>query len=287
MIRISLTYFYDVGLRLNRLRAIRPGAKLNEVWLDLFTVQGELETLLTSSIVSSAVRASYAPAQALVNTLKRYTDIDFDAGETMMLSPQEVANLGRDLTAFETVLRAEFAAADAYFVLPKGGYDTLRLVTQGEVVWPPDLWAKVPEAVTDAREAGKCIAFELATAAGFHIMRALEAVLLRYWDKATNGKARPTNRNLGNYLAQLEKGGFGDPKIIAALRQIKDLHRNSLMHPEDTLTVQEAIELLGITQSAASAMLRELPLLKQAEPTPADPLENVELSSPAAEPSAS
>ena len=50
---------------------------------------------------------------------------------------------------FEPVLKAELHAADAYFVSKKGGYDTLDLISQAEVLFPPDLPDKVPEAVRD------------------------------------------------------------------------------------------------------------------------------------------
>lgn len=170
---------------------------------------------------------------------------------------------------FEPVLKAELHAADAYFVSKKGGYDTLDLISQAEVLFPPDLPDKVPEAVRDIQEAGKSIAFELGTAAGFHILRANEAVLLRYWDAVTGRAPRPKNRNLGNYIKKLDELKAGDEKVRATLRQIKDLHRNTLVHPEDVLTTDEAINLLGIIRSAVSAMLKSIPaplLLTSEEP---------------------
>ncbi len=52
---------------------------------------------------------------------------------------------------------------------------------------------------------------------------------------------------------------MGSAKVLSCLQQIKDLHRNPLMHPEETLTLEEAISLFGICQSAISAMLKEIP----------------------------
>jgi len=47
--------------------------------------------------------------------------------------------------------------------------------------------------------------------------------------------------------------------LLASLQQIKDLHRNPLAHPEETLTLEEAVGLFGIVQSAINAMLKEIP----------------------------
>jgi hypothetical protein len=82
--------------------------------------------------------------------------------------------------------------------------------------------------------------------------------LRRYWDHVSNGKARPKRFNIGDYLKRMDDLSVGDQKIKATLRQIKDLHRNELMHPENSLDLDEAIALLGIAQSAIAAMLKEL-----------------------------
>jgi hypothetical protein len=51
----------------------------------------------------------------------------------------------------------------------------------------------------------------------------------------------------------------GSPKVIAALKQIASLHRNPLIHPEDSLTVDQAVGLIGICVSAVNQMLAEMP----------------------------
>jgi hypothetical protein len=57
----------------------------------------------------------------------------------------------------------------------------------------------------------------------------------------------------------MAKEELGNEKVRAALRQIKDLHRNPLMHPEVQLTVAQAISLVGMAQSCIGAMLEEIP----------------------------
>jgi hypothetical protein len=45
-------------------------------------------------------------------------------------------------------------------------------------------------------------------------------------------------------------------ELVATLKQIKDLHRNPIIHPEETLDMIEAQMLTGIMQSAIFAMIQ-------------------------------
>jgi len=79
------------------------------------------------------------------------------------------------------------------------------LVEDETVFFSDSLSLKVPSAIDDLKQAMRCIAFELPTAAGFHLHRANESVLRCYWDSVTGGKARPKNGNMGIYLHELRK----------------------------------------------------------------------------------
>jgi hypothetical protein len=68
-------------------------------------------------------------------------------------------------------------------------------------------------------------------------------------------------RNIGVYLNALKQAGKGDAKVLAALKQMTDLHRNPLIHPEAVLTLEEALSIMGVARSAIGAMLAELPVI--------------------------
>ena len=257
MIRLSLSYFMKLGTIFDRPFHMESAKPLRYYFLDFSTLSDALSGMYSqSSIIVSALRLS----------LDKASDI-YDFLETPLSSPSldeifpasELAKLQKDLREFRTILERELHSADAYFVLPKAAFDTNKLILEGEHLWPVGLERKVPEALHDLREAGKCLAFELGTAAGFHILRAMEAVILKYWVAVTDGAALPKNKNMGNYIKKLQSEQKGNEKVLAALTQLKDLHRNSLIHSEDNLTVQEAIGLLGITQSVVGEMLKEIP----------------------------
>lgn len=259
VIPISLPYIYGLSTALSPLRSIEQDTALNQSIYILWTAENTLNSFLTQSVYSASLKATVAPGIELLTAIKKLTT---DANKERILDFLDTYSLVRALDQFETVLTAEMNVGNAYLVTKKRGYDTSDLIKQAEVLFPSELIWAVPESLGDIREAGRCIAFELATAAGFHIMRATELVLRRYFDMVTNGAARPDRNNIGEYLAELDKLQVGDTKTRATLRQIKDLHRNELMHPEVSLSLDEALALLGIAQSAIVAMLREMsPLL--------------------------
>lgn len=69
----------------------------------------------------------------------------------------------------------------------------------------------------------------------------------------------PKPKTMGTYARKLEELKKGDKKTIAALKQLTELHRNPLIHPNDALTLEDAKALMGMCQSVVSAMLKEIP----------------------------
>jgi hypothetical protein len=111
----------------------------------------------------------------------------------------------------------------------------------------------------DVAEAGKALCYELPTACGFHLFRATEAVLRRYYTQVTGGAPQPKVRNIMVYVNAMRQQKKGDEKILAVIEQMSKLHRNPLIHPEVALTPDEAISILGMAQSAVTTMLAVLP----------------------------
>jgi hypothetical protein len=87
----------------------------------------------------------------------------------------------------------------------------------------------------------------------------VEAVLKRYWDHESGGRKGPKLETIGNYAAEMDKENIGDNKVVESLRTLARLHRNPIIHPEYILTVDEAVDTVGIARSVKSGMLRTLP----------------------------
>lgn len=154
-----------------------------------------------------------------------------------------------------TILLAELQRIDTYLVSKKGLFSAPSLIEDGAAMLPASLRTLMPQAAdVDLKEAGKCLAFGLWTASGFHGLRAVESVTLAYMKKLG---VTPSSRNWGAYVKDL-RDAKADPAVIAVLDQIRQLHRNPLLHPEDSLDEAEAITLFGIVNSAIGAILKLL-----------------------------
>ncbi len=85
-------------------------------------------------------------------------------------------------------------------------------------------------------------------------MRATEIVILDYLCRIAGKVVKVSPRTWNAYIKALENHGASEA-ITSALHQIRKLHRNPLMHPEDTLDVSKADALFGLAKAAIIAML--------------------------------
>jgi hypothetical protein len=177
------------------------------------------------------------------------------------------------LLDFQAVLREELNISDTYVVAPKAHFSTTTLIENGELMFPEEIRNLLPsEAIYDIQQGARCFAFELPTAAGFHFLRAIEGVIRKFYDSLSNNSKRPTRAAMGIYIDELIKLN-ANPELVATLKQIKDLHRNPVNHPEETLDMIEAQMLTGIMQSAIFAMIQIVKTKQKQLPAPVVPSE--------------
>lgn len=269
MMRVDGSYLYRVGHQIHALSTfstgsgtIAPATTGFTALVPLYVAESALEPLLTQSVFNfrtcgpagtdllSAIKALRAKIEALSPEM-----------QAKPLTFMDIYGISNRLAQFEAVLAAELALSPLYLVTQTAGFDTACLIDVGTMLFPQDLTAKVPAAKDDVENGTRCIAFELWTASGFHFHRANESVLRLYWDAVSGGKPRPDNHNMGAYLAEMDKLKVGDAKVKASLRDLKDHHRNPLIHPEHSLeTLDEAVALMNGVHNAMVNMLREIPL---------------------------
>lgn len=248
---------------------MRPIARLPEtdtslidLYFDLQAAKDALQPFVFQSVFSDRMRAVVIPAQELLRKFEEIlpTDLSSPIDWAGKIDSWRIINLKNAFRKFDAVLNAELQTSAIYYVSAKGGFDTVCLTDQGESLFPGDLSDKVPGAIADVRAGTRCLAFELPTAAGFHLHRANEAVLRAYFDAVAGSNNRPKTRNMGDYIKKLEQLGKGDAKVIDVLKSLKDLHRNPLMHPEDTLrSLDEALSLYAAIRAAVGYMLDRIP----------------------------
>ena len=165
---------------------------------------------------------------------------------------------------FLTILNAELEKISVYRVAKKRIYDTNDLIASARNILSKSVAEALPDpAKHDVDEAGKCLAFEVPTAAAFHILRSSEAVMGLYYQTLTGRTFKDDNvaRNWGAYIGALRKNG-AEKKITEFLDHIRSEYRNPITHPQDELTLDEALDLFNAEISSISQMMTQVIALK-------------------------
>jgi hypothetical protein len=200
---------------------------------------------------------------------------------TKQIDPWHIWALDKAIQSFEAVFQAEMQTAATYWVPKRGAYSTRDLVDSFERTFLPELHAVIGEtALHEYRSAGRCFAFGLWTAAGYHSCRAVEAVLRPYYCAFT-GKEEKEGQTWHHLIEGLE-GTSNDPKPVDKtlfyLRQLKDNERNPLMHVRVVLDEQDADLLLSAAKMVIVHMAREI------QARPAQPINTLIAAAPAPTP---
>lgn len=262
MQRINTFALYTLGKKIGPIEALsEEGATYGALRWPLFFARMEVRTLLENGVLP--LRTTRQAATRLLEAIDQIVPSDIQEA----LKTEEAAEINwwlvrqvKDAAAkFETVFAEELAILDTYSVSQKGAYSTAELISNAEVMFSKAVREKLPaQAVEDIHEAGKCLAFETATAAAFHIVRAIESVILAYYEKVLERKPPNRMRNWGVYIKTLEESGKADQKILDFLKHIKDNYRNPVSHPNAAFSVEEAVVLLGVAVGAITQMALSL-----------------------------
>jgi hypothetical protein len=213
VIRISLPYVFQLAQELEPLDRLPPPTRdvpYNEIYLPLIMADFTLENLLRSSVFSGYLRSSLSLGSTLQASIRAVTYGPTDDMGRLVTTFQ-IHQIRSGYEQYKIALLAELGVFPSYFVTQKGSFDTLSLLDHGHTLFPGDLRDKAPDAIFDIQEAGKALAYELATACGFHAFRATESVL-RHYTHVTGGQPLPKIRNIGAYVRAIRIAKSGDEK---------------------------------------------------------------------------
>jgi hypothetical protein len=243
---------------------------------DLAGIEDQLQQLCDLPVF---LPHSKEAAQRILSDLKEILGETPDADkQSNEIIPQNIRkNTTRNIGRLADRLGSELSKSDLYFVSEKRIYSAKGLIFNAEKMLPEKVIEAIPEQCKrDVQEAGRAIAFDLPTAAGFHISRALETVVLMYFPVLDLEPLEETQRSLGKYINLLKGqkvcGQQIDPvdvindRITGLLGYFKDEFRNPLMHPELLLDDDEALDLFQAALSAISMMATDIISRKAAAP---------------------
>ncbi|WP_376988336.1 hypothetical protein [Bosea sp. R86505] len=273
MQHVNLSFFVELGGSIALLKSFakrEADVPFFEAWPPLGDLMEKLSRLVDNGH-PIRLETSANPAYTLLTELRGIRQRHFDGPDGVLDTSKnwgassvpawEFVVLSIDF--FHNVLAAEFTNSATFTVPQRWGYRTPTLILDAascaELGGREDFQGTP---LIDFREAGKCLAFEMPTASGFHSARAVEAILQRYY-RAFIGPV-PERATMGYLVPQLEEASKAkgvehpDQRTVITLREIKDLDRNPLAHPEATLDMVSAKALFELAGIAIWRMLNEI-----------------------------
>lgn len=263
MQKVNIYNFYQFGMVLHPLSNLQAGRPFKDYRWSLYNARNWIESFVNGGLIPMTICVPVAQKviEHINFLLPKGSPEQPTFHEDEIVGFEFLYLLMESVKEFETVLGAELQNSAIYFVSRKGIYETNDLIQKADEMFPSSIRLRFPSKVKlDLREAGKCLAFELSTAAGFHITRAVEGMLVEYLNilcPVDVSEMKDSQRNLGLYI-KLARNNGGDEKVCSSLDQFRDLHRNPLIHPEAILTIEEAQTLLGIGQSAIVSIVIDM-----------------------------
>jgi hypothetical protein len=216
MQRIDMYTFYQLGAALRGLSGLSSPLNFGHAMWPLFQASSALTRLIADPVLNLGY--SKPAARELLEAVEKHfppqSDTQTKPWEEIAARPiqtYEITNIQNLLQTFEHNLAAEFRQMDTYYVLPKGIYATAELIDRAQNLFSLEVRSQLPPAaMIDIAQAGRCIAFELPTAAGFHILRAVESVMIAYMKVVGAEPPKESQRNweLG-YLFDQAQGRQG------------------------------------------------------------------------------
>src|SRR3974390_2252997 len=189
VIHVNEFQFYELAITIHPLTAISDESKYSDVWFDLHRSAQTLNTLFQQR----ALEFCFATANELYGAIGSIVPHDFQKALAKLQEKGEpepelgwaaVRPIRQAATKFETILAAELSNSDTYWISPKGTHKTSMLLKSARSMLPDEVIERVPEAAVDFDEAGRCWLLDAYTAAGFHLMRATDAVMRAYYRSA-------------------------------------------------------------------------------------------------------
>lgn len=275
MLRVDCYDFYKLGVQIHPLTLLGHDSLLHESWAALYLARLELDSFFSTF----PLKTSRNPATELYSAIRVVIPDDLsqlkmndEDGNSLTLA-HNANSIARAANEFETVLKAELNGWDAFFVSQKGAYSTTDLINRAESLLPSESARAMlsPVALEDIRQAGRCLAFNLGTAASFHIARCAETFIWKYYELIVGHLPSIKVRNWGTYIRNLTAAGNADSKVIGWMTQIKDQYRNPVLHPEEIISPDDALEFINACTSLMLCIARELDKARMTTAAPAIP----------------
>lgn len=147
---------------------------------------------------------------------------------------------------------------------PVGGYGPDILIHSQEPLLPDATWDVLSSMATrDVHYASAALAFQMATATAFHILRATENLLDDYYEHFVpkDQWIERRKRTWGNMERALEKHAdsrMANVHTIHRLANLRETYRNPTFHPEIEYEIDDAVSLFMDCRVALVRMAEDM-----------------------------
>lgn len=275
MERINQFGFYEIGKQLKSVFSLRGDVSPSEALMPLMDCR--LAVMKLKDVDFFPLILCRNEVEAIEEVLDRifseyFEVVDSSGVKTFRWSRSEdppipgwrLNYLRHCIEVFERVFGAELRSAATYYVPRRGIFFTPSLIDEADKTFPAELRSFIPEKTqSEWRQAGRCLAFNLLSASGFHVARSVEGMLESYHGIfCASGRRGP--KTWKDYVDDLASELAGQTqaspsnRVIAAITQMKDDYRNPLMHPRVVLSEADARMLLSNGESLIICMSSEI-----------------------------
>lgn len=253
MIDFNATLLFYIGSALRELSGVKAGVRVIDVIPALTEARNGIQVLISSDHYKRVLPQMGKKAQdvlGLIDALLPETGINT---RDRIISKSEADFLEIELNVFVSTIMDSCKEAFVVALERQRAFDLHTLIDSIETAFDANVWRRLsPFSKREIEESGKCLAFERYTASGFHMLRAIEfesrdcAILV--------SGAMPKRRDFGDYITILKDNG-ADARMIASLDNVRSLERNPLVHPEDWLSQDDAVNIFYIGQVVFSRLI--------------------------------
>jgi hypothetical protein len=267
MKEVNLLKWYRFGEQLSLHMQITSGETMMETWMKLTFFDEWPRSFLGETIGVPIPRTRQALIELkdagmvvhdrLLAAIQNNQDAPITVGENV--------HLHHLVKIFEREFEHEARDLAIFAVTPKGDLDTRILIEDAAKKFDANLLAVMPDRTKeDIGEAGRCLAFERATACAFHICRATEGLMRTYYKHLTGNDwpppavppKKPMNKDWKVLVDQLRVEGA--PKsIYTRLDEIRD-DRNAYAHPDVIVPLDEAPIVYDLCTGVMFYMAKEM-----------------------------
>lgn len=267
--KVNAYAFYEMARELIIVHSLSDEVSTRDAVIPVMNARNRMRAILGGEPIPLGVsRKTAADLAGTLDSLWSVFTVDDGEGgrkfqwpaEGSTFEPWQLSWYRNALEKFETVFSAEMGDAATYVVPRRGIFSTAALVDTADETFPAEIRGAIPnKTLDDWRAAGRCLAFGLMSASGFHVARAVEGTIEKYYMTFT-GKTDTLNGWYDYIKALKDVSGPKVPsdKTLTELEQMKDDYRNPLMHPRVVLTEAEARILFANGESLIIAMAGEI-----------------------------